>query len=284
MDLHPGLVVVDGTIGAGGHAGVIAETIGAGGRLIGLDRDPEILARARESLERLAGDARARAGIHLHRARFSELEEVLAREGLAACDRVLLDLGVSSWQLDQAARGFSFHLDGPLDMRMDPDSSLTAAGWLARVPEAELADALWRYGEERYSRRIARAIVAARQRAPLVRTLQLADLIVQAMPGPARRQRIHPATRSFQAIRIVVNDELGQLSAGLEAAWRVLVAGGRLVVLSFHSLEDRIVKQFLRERMLLPHRKPIVPTAGEIADNPRARSAKLRTGIKPAAA
>ncbi len=284
MDLRPGLVVVDGTFGAGGHGAVIARTIGAGGTLIGLDRDAEILARAEETLVRLAGGDSARARIRLHRLRYSELEEALAREGLTACDRVLLDLGVSSWQLDTAARGFSFRLDGPLDMRMDPQSSPTAAAWLARVPEAELADVLWRLGEERHARRIARAIVAARERAPIVRTGQLAEIVLRATPGPARRQRIHPATRTFQAIRIQINDELGELVRGLEAAERRLAPGGRIAVISFHSLEDRIVKQFLRERMQLPFRKPITPGPDEIARNPRARSAKLRVGIRREAA
>lgn len=173
--------------------------------------------------------------------------------------------------------------DGPLDMRMDASAPLTAAQWLRDVPEQELADTLYQLGEERHSRRIARRIVEVRRRTPIVRTGQLADLVTQALPAPARRGRIHPATRSFQAIRMKVNDELGELERGLDAAVDCLAPGGRLAVLSFHSIEDRVVKRFVKQRMDVATKKPLVATPAELRQNPRARSAKLRCGVKRAA-
>jgi 16S rRNA (cytosine1402-N4)-methyltransferase len=207
------------------------------------------------------------------------MRDVLAELGLSSCDRVLLDLGVSSMQIDTPERGFSFQVDGPLDMRMNRDAGQPLSSWLARVTEQELADVIYRYGEERHSRAIARAIVAARQAGGLTRTAQLAEVVRRATKVSGR-QRIHPATRTFQALRIALNDELGELERGLAAALECLVPHGRLAVISFHSLEDRIVKRFLREQMDLPFRKPQVATAEECRANPRARSARLRCGVK----
>lgn len=279
LALAPGLVVVDGTVGAGGHALLMAQAIGPGGVLIGLDRDVEILACARAAFARAQATG-AQARVSLHHLVYSRMREALAQEGLEHCDRVLLDLGVSSLQLDSSRRGFSFMADGPLDMRMDATASMTAADWLQRVPETELADTLFELGGERHSRRIARAICEVRGRAPLRRTQQLADLVVRALPPPARHGRIHPATRTFQAIRMAVNDELGELQRGLTAARECLRPGGRLCVISFHSAEDGLVKRFVREQMEPLHRKPVTAGASEVAQNPRARSARLRCGVR----
>ncbi len=280
LALQPGMTVLDGTVGAGGHARAIAMAIGGSGHLIGLDRDPEILACAQANFAEAAQSGGMQARTSLHHLVFSRMREALSREGIEHCDRVLLDLGVSSLQLDSSVRGFSFMADGPLDMRMDATAAVTAADWLARVPERELADAIFQLGDERYSRRIARAICEERRRAPLRRTGQLADLIVRCLPGPARRQRIHPATRTFQAIRMVVNDELGEIERGLAAARECLRPGGRLAVIAFHSAEDRLVKRFVREAMEPVVRKPITAGDDEVARNPRARSARLRAGVR----
>jgi 16S rRNA (cytosine1402-N4)-methyltransferase len=278
---------LDGTFGRGGHARGVLALLGPKGRLLVMDKDPEAIAVA----ERLvAEDAR----VALRRGSFAELAQwPLAAAGL---DGILFDLGVSSPQLDVAERGFSFGKDGPLDMRMDPDAGESAAQWLAHASDKEIADVLWTYGEERQSRRIARAIVARRAETPLLRTAQLADLIAQVMPRGD--SRIHPATRSFQAIRIYINRELVDLEAGLDAALESLKPGGRLAVISFHSLEDRIVKQFMAKHAKAPpsnRRMPVevafTPTlrlvggaqkAGEaeLAANPRARSAVLRVAEK----
>ena len=284
LGLLPGMTVVDGTVGAGGHAAAFAAAVAPDGWLVGLDRDAEILAHAEVALLEARGRHRG-PRIALHNAPYAELAAVLRSRGIAACDRVFLDLGVSSLQLDSPSRGFSFMRDGPLDMRMGQDPAVpTAAEWLRTVRPQELERVLREYGEERFAGRIARTIVEARRRHRIERTAQLADLVVGAVPGPARHGRIHAATRTFQAIRIAVNDELGQLERGLEAALSSLCDGGRLAVLTFHSLEDWIVKRFLRERMELPFRKPIVADEAECARNPRARSAKLRCGIRRAAA
>lgn len=280
LELREGLVVVDGTVGAGGHARAIARAIGPTGWFLGLDRDGEILATARTVLAEDAGDDRAGARVSLHHLPFSRMRDALAATGRTACDRVLLDLGVSSMQLDRPERGFSFMVDGPLDMRMDAAESATAADWLATIDEQRLADVLFRFGEERHARRIARAIVAERHRTPIRRTGHLAAVVRAALPPAARHGRIHPATRTFQAIRIALNDELGELERGLAAASDCLVPGGRLVVISFHSLEDRIVKHFLRDHCDVVTKKPIEASAEEVRTNPRARSAKLRCGIR----
>lgn len=277
---------LDGTFGRGGHARLVLERLGPEGRLLLMDRDPEAIASARAGF---AADPRVR----IRQASFATLADW--DETADGLDGVLLDLGVSSPQLDEAARGFSFQADGPLDMRMDPGSGPSAAEWLAGAPEAQIADVLWRYGEERMSRRIARAIVAARETAPLTTTAGLAAVIERAI---GRRERHkHPATRSFQALRIHINDELGALERGLEAAALRLKPGGRLAVISFHSLEDRLVKNFIRgpqarapRRGLPPPELPPPPlraigrarraSAAELAANPRARSAILRIAEK----
>ena len=278
---------LDGTFGRGGHARGVLQRLGPQGRLLVMDKDPEAIAVAMQM-----ADADAR--LSWHRGSFAGLADWPATT--AGLDGVLLDLGVSSPQLDVATRGFSFGKDGPLDMRMDPESGESAAEWLARASEKEIADVLWTHGEERQSRRIARAIVARRAVEPLVRTAQLADLIASVMPRGD--SKTHPATRSFQAIRIHVNRELADLEAGLDAALTRLKPGGRLAVISFHSLEDRIVKQFMAKHAKAPpanRRMPVevafTPTlrlvggaqkAGEaeLAANPRARSAVLRVAEK----
>ncbi len=274
---------LDGTFGRGGHAAEILRRLDGRGRLLLIDRDPEAVAAARA---RFADDAR----VYVRHAYFADMADWdLAREGL---DGVLLDLGVSSPQLDQAARGFSFMIDGPLDMRMDPSQGESAAQFLAHADAERIADVLWRLGEERMSRRIAQAIVDARTEQPLQRTLQLAQLIARVIGG-RREAGKHPATRSFQALRLHVNGELDALQRGLEAACQCLLPGGRLVVISFHSLEDRLVKQFMRgpqaPRVARGLPAPSMPPpllrvigrkqfagAVELAANPRARSAVLR--------
>ncbi|MGN7724227.1 16S rRNA (cytosine(1402)-N(4))-methyltransferase RsmH [Luteimonas sp. 22616] len=281
---------LDGTFGRGGHARGVLQRLGTGGRLLLMDKDPEAIAVAEHEF---GADPR----VAIHRGSFTDLAHWdVVRQGL---DGVLFDLGVSSPQLDVAGRGFSFGKDGPLDMRMDPDSGESAAQWLAHAGEAEIADVLWNHGEERMSRRIARAIVARRTEQPLTRTAQLAELIASVMPrGKPGQKEIHPATRSFQAIRIHVNRELSDLEAGLDAAHAALKPGGRLAVISFHSLEDRIVKRFIARHAKAPagnRRLPVaeefVPTlraigdamkadSTELAGNPRARSAVLRVAEK----
>lgn len=280
LDLRPGMVVVDGTAGAAGHGKEIAMAIGPTGHYVGLDRDREILTRARAVL---GGAGAARVRFSLHPVLYSRMQGALAEVGLTTCDRVLLDIGISSMQVDTPERGFAMRLDGPLDMRMNRDSGITLRAWLQRVSEEELARVIYEYGEERHSRRIARSIVQARTRGGLQRTMELADVIRGAVPGGGG-SKIDPATRTFQALRIVINDELGELERGLEAALAALAPGGRLAVITFHSLEDRIAKRFLRAHTELPFRKPIVPTPTECRRNPRARSAKLRCGIKREAA
>lgn len=280
-------VYLDGTFGRGGHARGVLEQLGPGGRLLVMDKDPEAIAVAERDF---APDPR----VSIFRGSFADLLHWEATaEGL---DGVLFDLGVSSPQLDVAERGFSFGKDGPLDMRMDPDSGESAAQWLNRVEERELMDVLWTYGEERQGRRIAKAIVARRDMQPFTRTAELAELIASVMPRG--KDKIHPATRSFQAIRIHINRELADLEAGLDAALARLKPGGRLAVISFHSLEDRIVKQFMNRyakappsNRRLPELAAFVPTLDlqggaikaeddELAVNPRSRSAVLRVAEK----
>jgi len=282
---------VDATFGAGGYSRAILDVPGT--RLIAIDRDRTAIAGGAELVERSAGR------LTLVEDRFSNLAEVCAAQGVDGVDGVVMDVGVSSMQLDQAGRGFSFRLDGPLDMRM-AQTGPTAADVVARASEGDLADVLYLFGEERQSRRIARAIVADRQETPFTTTRALADLIgriVRSKPGD-----IHPATRTFQALRILVNEELDELQTALAAAERVLKPGGRLVVVSFHSLEDRIVKNFLSERsktgggsrhmpevaqtapsFQLLTRRPVIAGDDEVATNPRARSAKLRAAERTSA-
>jgi 16S rRNA (cytosine1402-N4)-methyltransferase len=277
---------LDGTFGRGGHARAMLHGLGVGGRLLLMDRDPQAIAHAQREF---GGDAR----VAIRHANFSTMAEW--DEACAGLDGVLLDLGVSSPQLDDAARGFSFQSDASLDMRMDPTNGMSAADFLANADEREIADVLFRYGEERMSRRIARAIVAHRIESPIRTTRELAELVERTL---GRRERNkHPATRTFQALRLHVNDELGSLERALPAAVEVLNPGGRLAVISFHSLEDRIVKQFVRGPQQAPVRRglPIppresaplravgraqMPDADEIERNPRARSAVLRIAEK----
>lgn len=287
-----GGVYVDGTFGRGGHSAAVLDAIGPSGFLHALDRDP---LAAQTAWTRFA----TRSNFRIHRRNFAELGALCEELDLTGrVDGLLLDLGVSSPQFDDAERGFSFSNDGPLDMRMDPESGESAAQWLARAKADEIADVLWNFGEERASRRIARRIVEARVETPIERTAQLAELISRAVPGP--RQKIHPATRSFQAIRIFINGELDALSAALDASVKLLAPNGRLAVISFHSLEDRMVKRFIRESGAAkrgtpvqhrydPSPLPASETAGhfravsrdfpgeaECDANPRARSAVLR--------
>ncbi len=266
-------IIVDCTFGRGGHSRAILDVLSGSGTLHALDQDPEAVAHARTAF---SGDS----NFVIHHRNFSELTALATELGIARrIDGLLMDLGVSSPQLDQGERGFSFGKDGPLDMRMNPQAGESAAQWLARADDTEIADVLWRFGDERNSRRIARRIVETRVQTPINSTAQLAALIA-AVPGP-RSRHIHPATRSFQAIRIHINRELEVLQAALEAAIAVLAPGGRLVVISFHSLEDRIVKRRLRDAtrseppQLRLHGK-YFPSDAERAVNPRARSAVLR--------
>jgi 16S rRNA (cytosine1402-N4)-methyltransferase len=254
---------------------LIAERLGPGGRLIGLDRDPAMLHLARQRLEGSAGGC----PFTLVHANFDRLGEVLQELGIVAVEGVLADLGVCSDQLDAAERGFSFQQPGPLDMRLDPDEGEPASALLRRLSERELADLFWQYGEERFSRRIARRIVDTRRQAPLEDTAQLADLVRRCVPRPkGRRPTIDPATRVFQALRIVVNDELGALERLLAVLPECVKPGGRAAIISFHSLEDRRVKHAFRDRRWWEGltRKPVQAGEEEIRQNPRARSAKLR--------
>ncbi len=281
---------IDATFGRGGHSARLLEMLGPDGAVLALDRDPAAIAAGRQ---RFAGETR----FELVQSDFAALGAVAAAHGRGRPVRgVLLDLGVSSPQLDEPERGFSFTRDGPLDMRMDPSRGESAADWLARVGERELATVIHELGEERFARRIAAAIVAARATAPLTRTTQLAELVQRVV---RTRDGKHPATRTFQAIRMAVNDELGQLRRALDAALAVLAPGGRLAVISFHSLEDRLVKQFIRVKssvdpvfaglpVIPPSAQPVMreigrkrrASAAEIARNPRARSAVLRCAEK----
>jgi 16S rRNA (cytosine1402-N4)-methyltransferase len=286
---RPQGVLVDGTVGLGGHAEALlreAPTL----RLVGIDRDGKALERARERLASYG----ARATL-LH-ADYRNLDRLLDELRIDRIDGLLLDLGISSLQLDDASRGFSFRRDGPLDMRMDSTDRRTAAEWLASAPQTEIAEVLTSYGEERYAERIARAIDQARRRGPIETTGALAKIVHAAVPAAYRRQRIDPATRTFQAIRIRVNRELDALEEGLRAGFDRLACGGVLAVISFHSLEDRIVKRFFQVKAAdcvcppdLPEcvcdkraeaeiltKRPLTPTPPEVEANPRARSAKLR--------
>jgi 16S rRNA (cytosine1402-N4)-methyltransferase len=287
----PDGVYVDGTFGRGGHSQRILQQLSAQGRLLAFDKDPQAVRVARE---RFAADPR----FEIVQRSFADLREVMEQRDLAgSLSGVLLDLGVSSPQLDDAQRGFSFVQDGPLDMRMNPHEGTSAAQWLAQASEQEIADVIYRYGEERFSRRMAKAIVARRQVAPITGTLELAEIIKQA--NPAWEKHKHPATRAFQAIRIHVNRELEDLQSVLTQALGMLRPGGRLVVISFHSLEDRIVKQFINEQArgddfpagvpiqyadlnprLRKLGKAVKADAGEVAANPRSRSAIMRVAAK----
>ncbi len=291
LDVHPGETVVDCTFGAGGHAALLARDLQDQGRYIAIDRDATVRPYF-ESFKRRYGSLQPR----LLRGDFSVVLEQLAANGVEA-DAILLDLGVSSMQLDFPERGFSYAIDAPLDMRMDRSADVTAADLVNDAPERELADIFKRYGEERYARQIARAIV---RRRPVATTFELVDVVRSAIPRPQSFGGGHPAKRVFQALRIAVNDELGALERALPAALQMLRPGGRLAVISFHSLEDRIVKTFMRDGeggctcppdfpvcvcgraplLRAVSRRPLRPGDDEVAQNPRASSAKLRVAVK----
>jgi 16S rRNA (cytosine1402-N4)-methyltransferase len=290
---RPGETAIDATVGGGGHSRLLADRIGPGGTLIGIDRDPT----AEERFAQLAAEVPCET--RFVRAGFAQALGKLRDEGVTA-DVVTLDLGVSSMQVDTRDRGFSYSYDAPLDMRMDPGQELTAAEVVNRWDERRLARLLREYGEERYAQRIARAIGARRREEELATTQELVDVIKAAIPAPAAFAGGHPAKRTFQAIRIAVNDELGQLDAALPLAWDVLRTGGRLGVICFHSLEDRRVKRFMADRArgcICPPDLPVCgcgrvpeadlvtrgavrPSPGELADNPRSSSARLRVARK----
>lgn len=290
--VKPEGIYVDATFGRGGHSREILARLGPGGRVIALDRDPQAVAAAAQM-----SDPRF-AIVH---AGFGGLGNVLQRLGVGRVNGVLFDLGVSSPQFDEAERGFSFRFDGPLDMRMDTSRGLTAAQWLEQASEQEIGEVIRRYGEERFAKQIARAIVAARSGGPVDRTRQLAQIVAKAVPS--REPSQDPATRTFQALRIHINKELEELEVALPQCLEILDVGGRLVVISFHSLEDRIVKQFMRAQaqpgnlpVRLPLRadqlpkprlrlvgKPVFPADAEIASNPRSRSAVMRVAERMAA-
>lgn len=275
FDLKPGAVVVDGTLGLGGHAAMMAARIGAQGHLIGIDQDVRAIELARQRLKDFKGR------LDIVKSNFSKLDQVLEGLGVQRVDAVLLDLGVSSLQLDDPARGFSFRADGPLDMRMDGDAPTTAEELVNEFSEKELADLIFHYGEERFSKRIARRIVAVRAGQRIRTTEELADIVLRSLPRGYQRDKLHPATRTFQALRIAVNRELEVLEEALGKAFAYLKPGGRIAVIAFHSLEDRIVKDKFRAiadqgLALRLTKKPLRPTEAEAADNPRSRSAKLR--------
>ncbi|HEX2347871.1 MAG TPA: 16S rRNA (cytosine(1402)-N(4))-methyltransferase RsmH [Ktedonobacterales bacterium] len=287
---QPGGVFIDGTLGGAGHTALLLERIGASGRVLAIDADPQALARADARL----GEAVAAGRLLLRHGNFRQMGELARAAGLAPVDGILLDLGLSSDQLAARERGFSFAADGALDMRFDPTSGESAADLVNTRSDVDLADIFWRYGEERFSRPIARRIVEARRQQPITRADELARLAAGVVHG--RPGGVHPATRVFQALRIAVNDELGSLEAALPVAVETLRPGGRLAIISFHSLEDRIVKQFFQReqrgcicppeapqcvcgrqpRLRIITRHPLAPSEAEVSANPRARSAKLR--------
>jgi 16S rRNA (cytosine1402-N4)-methyltransferase len=293
LDPRPGETVVDGTFGAGGHASLLAARLRGDGKLIAIDRDPTVA----PYFDRVRRETGVKA--RLHHGEFSAVLDHLAGNGVRA-DAILLDLGVSSMQLDRPERGFSYAVDAPLDMRMDPGALYSARELVNDGDERELADIFKRYGEERYARQIAPAIVRRRKTQPFERTGDLVEVIKAAIPAPARFGEGHPAKRVFQALRIDVNDELGALERALPAALEMLRPGGRLAVISFHSLEDRVVKRFLRSQehgctcppdfpictcgskptMRATPRRAVRPSPAEVARNPRAQSARLRVGTK----
>jgi len=294
MGLRPGGSYVDCTLGGGGHSYEMVRRIQPGGRLIGIDQDPEALAAAGKKLAEYA------SGVTLVHSNFYRLKEVLAELGIPAVDGILFDIGVSSHQLDEAGRGFSYMQDAPLDMRMNQQDKTTAADLVNNLPEQELSRIIREYGEERWAKRIAEFIGREREKKPVTTTGELVEVIKKAIPAGARREGPHPAKRTFQALRIAVNDELNRFAGALKDAVDLLKPGGRVCVITFHSLEDRIAKETFRElagrcicppelpvckcenkpRVVIVTNKPIIPKAAEIEANPRARSAKLRVARK----
>lgn len=275
LELKPGKIIIDCTIGLGGHAEAILDKITPGGKLIGLDKDAEALEIARDRLSRF-GEA-----VIFARDNFDNLKVIFERIGIAKADGFLFDLGVSSLQLDKPERGFSFRFSAPLDMRMDKDGEITARRLVNESGEAELDWILSNYGEERFHRRIARAIVTARKKESIETTEQLVDIILRTVPYKGKHGRVHPATRSFQALRIAVNGELSALDKALNEAVGLLSLSGIICVISYHSLEDRIVKNKFKGfkaagELELLYKKPLIAGDPEIEDNPRSRSAKLR--------
>ena len=271
LNVRPDGIYVDATLGAGGHAEEILRRLETG-RLLGIDRDPAALTAARERLRNFGDKLMVMEG------NFAQIAKLHEASGLPPAAGVLADLGMSSLQLEDAARGFSFNRPGPLDMRMGPDAPVSAADLVNQARERELADTIFQLGEERHSRRIARAIVKAR---PIRTTTELAQVVTRAIPSRAGLHQIHPATRTFMALRMAVNEELENLKAFLAGVLRVLAPGGRLAILSFHSLEDRLVKRAFADwsregRICILTRKPIRPAEPEFQENPRSRSAKLR--------
>lgn len=293
LDPKPGQIFVDCTLGGAGHTKAILSRIIPGGCAIGVDRDQDAIEQAQRELEEFKDN------VKLVRGDFAELAEILRSLSIESVNGILFDLGVSSHQLDVPERGFSFQSPAPLDMRMDKTQPITAADLVNRLPEKELADMIYIHSDERFSRRIAKAIVNRREKSPIKTTTELAEIVASAVPG-GRREKIHPATRTFQSLRIAVNNEMEALDSALTAAADALVEGGRMCVISYHSLEDRRVKQFFalgsgqchcpsglpvcvcgrKQFLKVVTRKPVVPTEDEIYLNPRARSAKLRCAEK----
>lgn len=271
LDVKSGNVVVDGTLGGGGHAEALLERIGDKGILIGFDQDEEAIKRCQE---KFAG----KENIRIFHANFRGMNQVLSELHFSEVNAVLLDIGISSYQIDVAERGFSFQREGPLDMRMNPTEGSTAADLVNTLPAPKLEKIIFEWGGERFARKVTRVICDRRAKKRFQTTLDLAQTIASVVP---RQGRLHPATRTFQALRIAVNDELGSLEEGMASGWNHLAVGGRMAVISFHSLEDRLVKNFFRDKIrtregLLLSKKPITPSLNEIYNNPRSRSAKLR--------
>lgn len=270
LQLQPGDVVVDGTLGGGGHTKRLTEAVGETGRVVAVDRDAAAVARAEQNLKGLP--------IFLAHASYTDVPEVLEEVGLGLVNGILLDLGLSSDQLADTERGFSFQAEGPLDLRFNTESGTSAAQLLTRLSPEKLANLIFEFGEERYSRRIARAICERQRQRPIETASDLAEIVRRSVPASARNLNIHPATKTFQALRIAVNEELRLLQLALKRLPDSLAVGGRIALISFHSLEDRTVKRAFRDddRLRVLTRKPLLPSESEIDENPRARSAKLR--------
>lgn len=278
LDIKPGEIFVDGTLGGGGHSEEVIKRFGDSVRVVGLDLDSDAIARTNERLSRISSQVTLKQGS------FRNIDLILVELGLSHVHKILLDIGTSSFQIEESGRGFTFKKDEPLSMTFSketPTGDVNAREVVNEWSEKSLADIIFGFGEERYSRKIARAIVERRTIQSIETTNDLVEIILKAVPASYRRGKIHPATRTFQAIRIAVNDELGALKDGITKGFEMLAPGGRMAVISFHSLEDRIVKDFFREmkneeKAVLITKKPIVPSDEEVRSNPRSRSAKLR--------